>query len=90
MAAVPATAATIVVNTDTGTVTADGTPVTSINGTTFSTAIGANTTEFLFAGDLNIGASDTVIGVGSRAASFQVGNDANIDPGAVLADRVAG
>ena len=78
-------AADIVINTDTGVITVDGAPVTSLNGTSFTSASPTGgIRKFFFAGDLNIGATDTVTGIGSNAASFVVGNNANIDPGATF------
>ena len=74
---VPAKAATILVDTDAGTINgvASG---GSFNGTTFTTQIIGNVMQFRFHGDLTIADGNQVVGNGSRGASFFAGNNANI------------
>ena len=77
-------AANVVFNTDTGIVTVDGVPTTGLNGTSFTTSVSGNIRIWEFQGDLTIGAGDAMTGVGSRGASLQALNNANIAPGATI------
>jgi hypothetical protein len=75
-------AATITINTDTGAIAVNGVDSGGIfNGTAFTTRNIGGVMQFLFQGDLNIDAGDTVVGVGSRGASLYAGNNANIGAG---------
>jgi len=84
-----AMAATVIVNTDAGTINGVGSGG-SFNGTTFTTQVAGGVTRFLFQGDLNINAGDTVQGVGSRGASLFAGNNANIGAGVTFNFNASG
>jgi len=73
-------AATVTFDTDAGTINGVGSGG-YFNGTQFFTSVVGGVVQFRFAGDLNINASDTVVGVGSRGASLYAGNNANIGAG---------
>src|SRR5262245_59628688 len=77
-------AADIVVNTDTGKITVNGFDSGgTLGGTPFTVQQAAGgVVTFLFAGDLNFGATDVVKGVGANAAQIVVGNNLSIAPGA--------
>ncbi len=80
-----ANGAVIEVNTDTGVILVDGADsLGALNGTTFTSVDNGGIRTFYFLGDLSIGAGDQVVGTGSKAAEFVVGNDVNIGAGATF------
>ena len=83
-AAGAASAANIQIDTTAGTITVDGVASGgTLNGTPFTVKHEADgTVDFLFAGNLAIGASDVVTGSGANAAQIIVGNNLDIAPGA--------
>ena len=78
--ALPATAATVTVDTNAGTINGVGSGG-SFNGTTFVTQVIGGVMQFKFLGDFNVDPGDEVVGVGTRGASFFAGNNANIGAG---------
>lgn len=79
-------AATIVLNSETGSIDVDGAPVTNLHGTPFTTTLDSSTgiRHWFFAGDLNIDSTDHVSGVGAYGISVMAGNNATIAPGATF------
>lgn len=72
-------------NTDSGTLLANGSPVTQLNGVDFQSSVrGDGAQEFRFLGDLVLLDLDQVVAVGARPLSLFAGNDVVISPTAVL------
>ena len=82
----PVHAADIVVDTDSGRILVNGVDSGgTLGGTPFTVQRAAGgIVNFLFAGDLNFGATDVVTGVGSSAAQIIVGNNLSVAAGAKI------
>jgi hypothetical protein len=79
----PVHAADIVVDTDSGRILVNGADSGGIlGGTPFTVQRDGNVVNFLFAGDLNFGATDVVKGIGASAAQIIVGNNLSVAQGA--------
>ncbi len=71
------------VNTDTLTITRNGVPWT-FGGQLAATSVANGAAHFYIGGDLTLNANDTFRGVGSRPASFHIGDDFLIAPTATI------
>lgn len=81
---------TVQFNTDTGQLTVNGSNVTSLNGTSFTSSVVDGTQQFRFAGDLDFNSGDFVTAIGSRPLSLLAGNDVNIPAGVSLNFNASG
>lgn len=90
MASLSASAADIVFYGDSGNVTIDLVPVTSVHGTSFSYAMVNGVAEFRFAGDLDLLSNDTVMGSGAAPIVLFAGNDLVAESGALIDFRASG
>ncbi|MCK4660423.1 MAG: hypothetical protein KAV82_12945 [Phycisphaerae bacterium] len=73
-----------VFNTDSLTLTRNGSPVSDFNGTPIYAEVSGGIAYFHLNGDLVLNAADTLSGAGSRPLSLQVQNDVHIAAGAEI------